>query len=203
MRKLLILLAVIIVFASSCGQLKRKYPARNFYTLEISQLENVESDSKEYLKIVRVRVNPEYFHQDFNYKISDIQFQNDYYNQFYKPVGIIVYAELYKWLSNSGLFKQVLSPNSIIESRFYIYANIVDIYADFTGPTPRSVLNMQFFLIDESGAQPELVYTNVYRQDVALADSLPPAIVEGWSTGLKNIFTDFQKDLSSLEELQN
>ena len=203
MRNLLILLAVVTIFASSCGQLKRKYPARNFYTLEISQLENVESHGKEYLKVVRVRVNPDYYRQDFNYKISDIQFENDYYNQFYKSVDVIVFAELYNWMSNSGLFKQVLSPNSIIETNYYLYANIVDIYADFTGPTPKSVLNMQFFLIDESGAQPELTYTNVYRQDVALADSLPPAIVEGWSTGLKNIFTDFQKDLSSLEELQN
>ena len=203
MKKILIFILLIFILASSCGQLKRKYPARNFYTLEVSQLDNIEPYGTEYLKIVRVRVNPEYYHQDFNYKMTDLQFQNDFYNQFYKPVEIIVFAELYKWLTNSGIFKQVLLQNSIIESKYYLYANIVDIYADFSGSVPKAVLNMQFFLIDESDALPQLVFTNVYKQQLVLEDSLPNTIVEGWNKELKNIFTDFQKDLTTLKELQN
>ena len=205
MKKITILsiLLSILIFSISCGQLKRSYPARNFYTLEVGQLENNLSSGKEYLKIVRVRLNPEYFHQDFNYKVAENQFQSDFYNQFYKPVDQIVFAELYKSLSNSGIFKQVLPPNSIIESNYYIYVNIVDIYADFTGPTPKAVLNMQFFLINESNGMPRLAYTNVYNHETVLADSLPATIVNGWNEELKAIFTQFQNDLSSLTELQN
>ena len=199
----MIIFAIIFIFTSSCGQLKRKYPARNYYTLGVGQLENKQSSGKEYLKIVRVRLNPEYYHQDFNYKIGDNQFQSDFYNQFYKPIDLIVIAELYKWLSNSGIFKEVLPANSIVESKYYLYANIVDIYADFTGPEPKAVLNMQFFLIDESTGMPRLAYTNVYNQDLALVNSLPETIVDGWNKELKTIFTQFQNDLSSLPELKN
>ncbi|MGI9534066.1 MAG: hypothetical protein ACR2NW_03875 [Thermodesulfobacteriota bacterium] len=201
--KKVIILSFILIIASSCGQLKRSYPARNFYTLEVSQLENNLSNGNEYLKIVRVRLNPEYYHQDFNYKIADKQFQNDYYNQFYKPIDLIVIAELYKWMSNSGIFKEVLPANNIVDAKYYIYANIVDIYADFTGPGPKAVLNMQFFLIDESDAVPRLAYTNVYNLETALTDSLPGTIVDGWNKNLKEIFTQFQNDLSSLSELDN
>lgn len=202
MKKTIILSLLIFFIFSSCGQLKRKYPARNFYTLDVSRLENKQSTGKEYLKIVRVRLNPEYYHQDFNYKIADNQFQSDFYNQFYKPIDIIVAAELYKLLSNSGIFKQVLAPNSIIQSKYYLYANIVDIYADFTGTAPKAVLNMQFFLIDESTEIPRLAYTHVYNEQLTLADSLPATIVEGWNKALKTIFTQLQNDLSSLTELQ-
>ena len=203
MKKILFLIVLIFIFTSSCGQFRRKYPARNFYTLEVSQLENRESTGKEYLEIVKVRLNPEYYHQDFNYKISSNQFQNDFYNEFYKPVEVIVFAELYKWLSNAGIFKQVVPPNSIIDAKYYLYANIVDIYADFSGASPKAVLNMQFFLVDESETIPKLVYTNVYSQQLTLSDALPNTIVNGWNEALKNIFTSFQNDLSSLPQLQS
>jgi len=200
-KKLIPLLLVLLLLG--CSGLKREYPKRDFYTLKVVNIMETDPGAgRYYLKIQRSELNPVYFHRDFNYKIRQDEFISDYYNQFYKPVTTIVTAELYKWLSNSGLFKDVLPIESIIKARYLLDSLIVDIYADFADPVnPKAVLNMQFFLVDDSGPHPELVYTNVYNQTVELAGNGPDSVVDGWNKALENIFNQLQSDLESLNNL--
>ncbi len=200
-RKLIPLLLVLLLLG--CFGLKREYPKRDFYTLKVVNIMETDPGAgRYYLKIQRSELNPAYFHRDFNYKIRQDEFISDYYNQFYKPVTTIVTAELYKWLSNSGLFKDVLPIESIIKAKYLLDSLIVDIYADFADPiNPKAVLNMQFFLVDDSGPHPELVYTNVYNQTVELAGKGPDSVVDGWNKALENIFNQLQSDLKSVKNL--
>ena len=65
-------------------------------------------------------------------------------------------------------------------------SKIVDIYGDYSNPDdPRAVLNMQFFLIDDTSDVAELVYSNVYNQSVAISSRTPGALVEGWKSSRK------------------
>ena len=200
-KKLIPLLLVILMLG--CSGLKREYPKRDFYTLEVvNVMEAVQGVGRNYLKIQRSEINPVYFQRDFNYKTGQDEFISDYYNQFYKPVNTIVTAELYKWLSNSGLFKDVLPIESIVKAKYLLDSIIVDIYADFTDPeNPKAVLNIQFFLVDDSGDDPKLVYTNVYNQTVELAGKGPNSVVDGWNKALENILNQFQSDLKSVKNL--
>ena len=158
---------------------------------------------KNYLKIERADVNPAYMHRDFNYRIGTDEFISDYYNQFYRPVGALISSELYKWLSNSALFRDVLPVNTLLlDAKYLLDSKVVDIYGDYRNPEdPRAVLNMQFFLIDESTDTPEITYTNVYNQSVSISSRTPGALVDGWNQALKNILTDFEKDLGNFPNL--
>ncbi|NIP31052.1 MAG: hypothetical protein GTO02_14985 [Candidatus Dadabacteria bacterium] len=197
--KFQILITLIIIFAFiSCGSLNRKYPKSNFYTLNVGNIENKVSQGNDDLKIMRVRLNSGYYLQDFNYRLDKNKFTNDFYNKFYKPIDTIVSSELYKWFSNSELFGQVVPQNSVVSTRYFLYANILDIYADFSEKPSKAVLNMQFFLTDESGDTPEVIFTSVYNRESDLNDSLPSTIVDGWNEELKNILNDFENDLSEL-----
>jgi len=157
---------------------------------------------KNYVKVERVDVNHAYFNRDFNYRVGPDEFISDYYNQFYRPVGVLVTNEIYKWFSSTGLFKDVLPVNNLINSKYILDSKIVDIYGDYSNPVdPRAVLNMQFFLVDDSSDIAKLVYSNVYNQSVAISSRTPGALVEGWNEALKNILKQFETDLSNINNL--
>ena len=204
MRKLLslkIIFVLLILPVSSCGITNQEYPVRDFYTLDIGKIENNSSRGDEDLKIMRVRLNPKYYNQDFNYKLKENKFVNDYHNQFYKPLDTMVISELYKSLTTSGIFNQVYAQNSIVDTKYFLYTNIVDIYADFSQDVPKSVLNIEFLLTQESGAIAKTVHKYTYYSEIELDNKLPDAIVKGWNQNLIEIFNQFQSDLNNLSEL--
>ena len=201
MNRILPLLLILLLIG--CSGLKRKYPERNYFTFDVVEEITVkEGDGENYLKIERADVNPAYMHRDFNYRIGTDEFISDYYNQFYRPVGALLSSEIYKWLSNSALFRDVLPVNTLLDAKYLLDSKLIDIYGDYRNPEdPRAVLNMQFFLIDDSTDTPKITYTNVYNQSVPISGRTPVALVEGWNRALKNILTDFEKDLGTIPNL--
>lgn len=205
MRNLLsskIIITLLIFAVSSCGITNQEYPVRDFYTLDIGKIENNSSRGDEDLKIMRVRLNPKYYSQDFNYKLKENKFVNDYHNQFYKPLDTMVISELYKSLTSSGIFNQVYPQNSIINTKYFLYSNIIDIYADFSQDVPKSVLNIEFLLTHESGQIVKTLHKYTYNSEIELDNKLPDAIVKGWNQNLIEIFNQFQGDLAELPEFK-
>ena len=192
---------VLLIFG--CSGLKRDYPKKNYYTFEVvNEIKVNNNRGKNYIKIERADVNHAYLHRDFNYRVGPDEFISDYYNQFYRPVGALVSSEIYKWFSSTGLFKDVLPVNSLIIAKYILDSKIVDIYGDYSNPDdPRAVLNMQFFLIDDSSDVAKLVYSNVYNQSVTISSRTPGALVEGWNDALKNILKQLETDLRTIENL--
>ena len=158
-------LTILIVFSClSCGLLNRSYPVTDFYTLNVGNIEEKGGEGSDDLKIMRVRLNSKYYVQDFNYKVEKNKFTSDFYNKFYKPVDSIISAELYKSLSGTNIFRDVVPQNSVLKTRYFLYTNIIDIYGDFTNDSSKAVLNIEFFLTDESGDIPELIFNSVYNR---------------------------------------
>ena len=201
MNRILPLLLILLLIG--CSGLKRKDPERNYFTFDVVEEITVkEGDGENYLKIERADVNPAYMHRDFNYRVGPDEFISDYYNQFYRPVGALISSEIYKWLSNTGLFKDVLPVNTLLDAKYLLDSKVIDIYGDYTNPAdPRAVLNMQFFLIDDSTDTAKLAYSNVYNQSVPISSRTPGALVDGWNKALKNILKQFETDLGNISNL--
>ena len=194
---------LLIVLLIGCSGLKRKYPERNYFTFDVvNEITENSVSGKNFLKIERADVNQAYMHRDFNYRVGPDEFISDYYNQFYRPVGALISSEIYKWLSNTGLFKDVLPVNTLLDAKYLLDSKVIDIYGDYTNPAdPRAVLNMQFFLIDDSTDTAKLTYSNVYNQSVPISSRTPGALVEGWNKALKNLLNDFETDLAGIKNL--
>lgn len=199
MNKLIPIFLVLLIIG--CSGLNKEYPTKNYYTFDVINDIKVNSNQgKNYIKIERVDVNHAYHHRDFNYRTGPDEFISDYYNQFYKPVGALVTSELYKWMSSAGIYKDVLPVNNLINAKYILDSKLVDIYGDFSNPDdPRAILNMQFFLVDDSSDVAELAYSNVYNQNIAISSKTPGALVEGWNEALKNILKQLESDLRTFE----
>lgn len=195
---------LLILLLLGCSGLKRPYPERNYFTLEvINEISRPDTLGKYYLKIERADVNQAYLHRNFNYRVGDDEFISDYYNQFYRPVGALVSSEIYKWISSIRLFKDVVPVNTLLNAKFLLDSKVIDIYGDYRDPAaPKAVFNMQFFLLDDTSDNTKLVFSNTYNQSVSISARTPDALVEGWNKALSNILTDLEKDLGSVPKLK-
>ena len=122
----------LIALLIGCSGLKRPYPERNYFTFDVvNEITENSASGKHYLKIERADVDHAYMHRDFNYRVGPDEFISDYYNQFYRPVGALISSEIYKWLSNTGLFKDVLPVNTLLDAKYLLDSKVIDINKAF------------------------------------------------------------------------
>ncbi len=54
---------------------------------------------------------------------------------------------------------------------------------------------MQFFLLHEASASPEIIFQSQYRKEEPLKGNTPDALVKSWNKALNQILTEFETDL--------
>jgi cholesterol transport system auxiliary component len=179
-----------------CTTLNKNYPERNYYIFNVSiQQRNLSPVSGTVLDVPRFDISPSFAGTEFVYRIGDLSYQSDFYNQFLRPPASLITEGARKWLSESGLFKYVVNstygrPNYVLEG------NVNELYGDFRAhDTPKAVLGIQFFLIDESSTNPKIIFQNNYQREVALNTKSPGELVKGWNEALQQILTALDEDL--------
>jgi Protein of unknown function (DUF330). len=152
------------------------------------------------LGISRFKISPSFDGREFIYRTGDLGYESDFYNQFFRAPESLITEEVRKWLSQSGLFKYVVDSTSNVEPNYILEGNVNDLYGDFrTSNTPKAVLEIQFFLIDETSTNPEIIFQNNYRREVVLSVSSPEALVNGWNEALQQILTALEEDLKKAD----
>ena len=77
--------------------------------------------------------------------------------------------------------------------------NVNELYGDYRASgTPKAVLGIQFFLIDETYSNSRIIFQKNYHGEVALKNNSPETLVEGWNNALGQILTDLKEDLMKL-----
>jgi cholesterol transport system auxiliary component len=180
-----------------CTTLNKNYPERNYYLLSVSNKDqNLSPVSGTVLEIRRFQISPSFAGTGFVYRKGDLSYQSDFYNQFFRPPGLLITEEVRKWLSESGLFKYVVDSTGDVEANYILEGNVNELYGDFRAPnTPKAALGIQFFLIDEVSANPKIIFQNNYHREMALSSNSPEDLVKGWNEALQQILTALEKDL--------
>jgi len=144
----------------------------------------------------RFEISPGFSGREFIYRKGDLSYVSDFYNQFFRSPVLLVTEEVGKWLSESGLFKSVVDPTSDAEPDHVLEGNINELYGDYRTPNaPKAVMGIQFFLIEVESANPQIIFQNNYRREVAIGSNSPDELIEGWNEALKQILTSLEGDL--------
>ncbi len=180
-----------------CSGLSKSYPERNDYHLSVSNKDqNLSPVSGTVLEIRRFQISASFAGSGFVYRKGYPSYESDFYNQFFRPPGLLITEEVRKWLSESGLFKYVVDSTSEVEFNYILEGNVNKLYGDFREhDTPKAVLGIQFFLIDEAPASPKIIFQNNYQREVAISSKSPGELVKGWNEALQQILTALDEDL--------
>lgn len=181
-----------------CANLSKNYPERNYYILSVSNNNHKpSSDSGAILEIRGFETSPSFGSREFVYKIGDLSYVSDFYNQFFRPPGQLITEQIRKWFSESGLFKNVVDPSNNVEPDYTLEGNVSELYGDFrSSNTPKAVLGIQFFLISKNS---KILFQNNYREEIVLNSNSPQDLANGWNEALEQILTALSNDLKNVD----
>lgn len=193
------LLALAIVLGGSCS-IKQAYPTKDYFALDISREGEPKNTGDGKTILVRdFVVSPRYEDKGFVYRIGDLTYETDYYNEFVVPPGVLLGGDLREWLSESGLFALVtdmqssMRPDSILEGR------VTELYGDMREKgAEKAVLEIKLFLFENTSPDPTLRFQRTYREEIPLRERSPTALAEGWNEGFREILIALAEDLAKL-----
>ena len=189
---------LLFLILTGCATLEKNYPERNYYILSVSNNNHKSSsDSGTILEIRGFETSPSFGSREFVYKIGDLSYVSDFYNQFFRPPGQLITEQVSKWFSESGLFKNVVDPSNNVEPDYTLEGNVSELYGDFrSSNTPKAVLGIQFFLISKNS---KILFQNNYREEIVLNSNSPQDLANGWNEALEQILTALAGDLKNVD----
>ena len=197
--KLTIGIFTLLFLSIGCINLERSYIEKHYFVLDSSPAEDIDSpDTGKVLAVRRLRVSPKYEGKGLVYRLGELNYESDFYNEFFvSPVSMFT-EEVRKRLAGSGLFKRVVDPSSLLASAYVLEGAVTVLYGDYRVSTaPKAVMEIQFLLLEETDVSPEIILQRQYHKEEPLNGSTPDALVKSWNTALSQILTEFENDLKN------
>ncbi|VVM07170.1 hypothetical protein MAMC_01472 [Methylacidimicrobium cyclopophantes] len=136
-----------------------------------------------------VRVVPAYAGQDFVYRAADYRFERDPYAHFLTSPELLIRSAVSDSLQNSGLFQMVVAGGSAVLTHSFAEISVRELYGDFRPrSSPAAVISLRFLVIQAPGGNP--LWEGTISRRIPLRERSASALMEGWSTGLRQILVE-------------
>ncbi len=201
-RKILLFSSFLFIIATfyGCPNVNKPYPERNFFLFELSTpKQNTATFQGAKGEVNRFSISPASEGREFIYRTTDLQFKNDFYNQFFRPPDNLITESVRQWLDQSGVFDDLLNPSSQYIPKYTIEGNIVELYGDYRNESAASaVLRIQLFVLrtSDDGSNPDILMNKTYASQQPIGAASPNALMNGWNRALEEILGEFLTDLS-------
>ena len=107
---------VILAVLSVSGCISRSAVVKNTFLLEAQRSGQAKKGESEVILAVQpFSITPAFQRNGIVVRISENEYAADYYNEYFVPPAVMVTGLTRQWLAESGLFNQVLSPNSTVK----------------------------------------------------------------------------------------
>lgn len=182
--------------------MKKPYPAKQSFLIETRRAGEADGRTAAAPTVLRVRslqMAAPFEGKGFVYRNSELGYQTDFYHEFLVAPRALITEQVRQWVGASGLFRFVPDPASKAEATHGLEGNVSALYGDYrNAASPKAVLAIEFFLINDQPASPEIVFHKSYRQEVPLENRAPATLAKGWSKALEQILTSLEEDLSKV-----
>jgi uncharacterized lipoprotein YmbA len=186
------------LLAGGCS-LKKQYPAKHSYLIEAQRAGEARTAAASgVLRVRNLQIAAPFEGKGFVYRNSGLGYQTDFYQEFLVAPRALITEQTRLWLGTSGLFRFVLDPASKADAAYSLEGNVSALYGDYRdGASPKAVLAVEFFLVNDQPASPEIVFHKRYRQEVSLENRAPETLAKGWGKALEQILGVLEHDLTS------
>ena len=195
----IILVLALVLAASACVKLGGKPLDKTYFRIApVRTAEPRAAPGDVVLKVRRTTVSDLYNTRELVYQMDGGRIESDFYNMFFVTPGNMLTTELRKWLAASNRFRNIIEPGSMVVPDLTLESAVNAMYGDYTGGKPAAVVNMQFFLVDESTPTNDIVFSKTYRQRIPLAQPDPQELVKAMTLAVQTIFTELEQDLATV-----
>ncbi len=183
--------------AVGCISMERAYPIKRQYVLGVSRSgERLPKPLAGAVKVRQFSISVRFDGREFVYRIGDVAYESDFYNEFLASPASMLTEEARQWLEASGIFANAVDTGSGAAAVYVLEGNVPRLYGDYADQTtPRAVLEIQFFLIDNRTDAGAVVFHKTYAAAEPIASRNPAELVKGWNGCLEKILTELEEDL--------
>jgi cholesterol transport system auxiliary component len=190
----------LILLIAGCTGLSKSYPERKYYMFEVPRVtEKLPPVKGAIAEVYRFNASPGSEGKEFIYRTGDLNYESDFYNQFFRPPGAMLTELTISWLNDAGLFADVVGSVSQANPNYYIEANVVRLYGDYRS-SPKAVMQIQFVLLKYTTDSTyedntEIIFGKTYTSKIPMASKTPDDLMKGWNSALGDILNAFLADM--------
>jgi ABC-type uncharacterized transport system auxiliary subunit len=154
------------------------------------------------LAIRSFEVSPLFASQSFVYRLGGEAYEHDPYAGFIVPPDRALEIPVRAWLRNSGAFREVAEPGSLLQADRLLEVRVTELYGDLRAPSkPAAVLSMHFtFFQSEKGKPPGAYIAKNCSRRVDLPENTAASVVAGWNKALAEIMSEVASDLAAADQ---
>jgi uncharacterized lipoprotein YmbA len=180
------------------GCLSKPHLERQSFTFAIPPAgENLSTSGPE-LGVRRIRVASPFDGQALTYRTGEFSYERDPYAELLGAPGEILMEPVGQYLRNSGAFRGVSGPNSVVTADIELEITVLQLYGDFRDRAhPAATLRMRFVASRTGDASHKALLQKEYTRNVPLHARAAEALVAGWNEALKQIMSDAAEDLKA------
>jgi cholesterol transport system auxiliary component len=194
------LIVILVMTLSACFSMGSNdiSPAETQYYILSTDRGHVASHFVEnrVLLIKPVRVTSQYRGKNIVTKIGENEYQPMLGQTFFSTPDMMFTEELKRWLQKTGLFS-VVTTDETQAADMILETAVTGFYGETREQfSPKSVLEMQFFLMDSATHSQAPLFQTGLNVEVDVNDASASEFVKGWKTGLYELFATLEDDLS-------
>ncbi len=192
------LATAILVYVAGCTQNARI--VQNQYRLDVARVsDESQTRGQGVLKVRHFAISTPFETHEFVYRKAKSRYVSDFYNRFLSPPAGLITGETRQWLSESGVFANVVGTFSGVDYDYMLEGDIGAVYGDHRSETePNAVMEIEFALIDEHLKKDAIVFSRKYRSVQPIDDKSGSSLAEGLNACLAEILTNLEADLRRL-----
>src|SRR5262245_35945865 len=144
----LVCLASLLFAMAAC--LNKSYQEKRSFVLDASpERREPASESSMVLKIKKFRVSPLFMGRAMVYRLGELQYENDFYDEWFVSPGLLLTRQFHDWLSKTGQFRVVLVGDNHIEPTHLLEGDVVEFYGDYRlASSLKAIFGVELLLLD-------------------------------------------------------
>lgn len=187
----------------SAGCLSRPAMVRQTFALESAALTNRAAPASQAVLAIRtLEVSPLFEGRSLVYRTGADRYQMDPYAGFLVSPARVLANSLRSYFRNSGAFKDVVEPGSLLTANLFLEVYVTELYGDLRpSAQPAAVLSMRMLFFDADGAKTHQPFLEKnWASRVPLPEKSAAAVVAGWNQALAQNMAEVCSDLKRMEE---
>ena len=195
----LVCLASVLLAMAACLNLNKSYPAKRSFVLDVSSASREPApEATTVLKISKFRVSPLFVGRAMVYRIGELQYENDFYDEWFVSPGALLTQQFHDWLSRTGRFRFILVGTNHIEPTHRLQGSVAEFYGDYRlTESPKAVFGIELLLLDGLNER-QAIFRRTYHEEVPLADRSPDALAGGLTQAVRLVLVDLERELAEV-----
>lgn len=188
----------LALLVGACG-LSRPSPVKNTFLLDPKMPAAAAKQKPVTMRIGTINVAAPYRDRSFVYRTGELQYEGDFYHEFFIAPGAMIAQSTAKALDSAGVVARVVPSGSAPEEGDYVLeAFVSDLYADTRQKPATAVLGVSYY-VTRTTFPSKVVWSKAYVERVPLATSTPETLAASWNEGLSRILGALARDIEAAD----